>query len=131
MESHADTSVWVDYLNGTDTPAASALAQWLAAAQVCIGDLVMMEVLQGLREERVRRVSGILGRLPARSMCSPELAVAAAANYRALRRRGITVRSTIDCLIATYCIESGAELLHSDHDFDPFEEHLGLRVARP
>lgn len=128
MVHQSDTSVWVDYLNGVDSPACRVLQEWLDEDSLAVGDLVAMEVLQGLRRERVEFVESIFHGCGVVSMVSPALALAAAANYRTLRRRGRTVRSTIDCLIATYCIENDIELLHSDRDLDPFEEHLGLRV---
>jgi predicted nucleic acid-binding protein len=96
---------------------------------VAAGDLMLCEVLQGARSprefERIKRELLALDILP---MAGAHSAVAAAHNYRDLRRRGITVRGAVDCLIATFCIENGHVLLHNDRDFDPFEKHLGLRV---
>ncbi|MFN0146610.1 MAG: PIN domain nuclease [Dehalococcoidia bacterium] len=128
----ADSSVWVDYFNRNWTPSALLLREWLRAGSTIVGDLVMAEILQGLRHpDRVSRVLRVLADVPAVRMGGPDIAVTAAANYRALRARGITIRSTIDCIIATYCIVNDVALLHSDRDFDPFEEHLGLKVVRP
>jgi hypothetical protein len=95
-------------------------------------DLILCEVLQGVREEftfaQVRRE---LLNFPVFNAGGSHVAIAAARNYRFLRQKGNTVRKTIDCLIATYCIESGGALLHRDRDFDPFEKYLGLRVIHP
>jgi len=97
-----------------------------------VGDLILGEVLQGFRSdadfEAARRS---LSKFTQVSMMSPELAVLSAQNYRALRKMGINVRKTIDCFIATFCIENGHALLHSDSDFNPFEAHLGLQVSHP
>ncbi len=94
-----------------------------------LGDLILSEVLQGIEDEReFTLVHDQLMAFPVLSMGGPVLAVASARNYRRLRRQGFTVRKTIDCLIATFCIENGLVLLHNDRDFDPFERALGLRV---
>jgi len=96
-----------------------------------IGDLIMAEVLQGFASEReFRSAERIFAALEFRPMVGRENALAAARNYRSLRARGVTVRSTIDSFIATFCISGGHDLLHHDRDFDPFERHLGLRVVR-
>ena len=96
-----------------------------------MGDLIAMEILRGVRDEqRYKRVrTEVLGTVPM-AMATTPIVLKSADNYRALRARGITIRSAIDCLIATFCIEGGHELLHSDRDFDPFEQHCGLRVVR-
>ena len=94
--------------------------------------MILCEVLQGFREEwKFERVASELRLLPILSLGGEDLAVASARNYRLLRSKGITIRKTIDCLIATFCIEHGHQLLHRDRDFDPFETHLGLRVIHP
>ena len=127
-----DTSVWVDYFNGVDNSQTNYLHAVLDKTPILIGDLILTEVLQGFRHdpdfEKVRR---ILGKFVQESMVDPALAVQSARNYRFLRQKGITVRKTIDCLIATYCIENDHELLHKDNDFDGYEEHLGLHVVHP
>ncbi|NOH04172.1 MAG: PIN domain nuclease [Chloroflexi bacterium] len=127
-----DTSVWVDYFNGVENPQVEFLHAVLDKTPILIGDIILAEVLQGFRHdpdfEKVRRT---LGKFVQASMVNPELAVQSARNYRSLRQRGITVRKTIDSLIATYCIENDHELLHNDSDFDGYEEHLGLRVIHP
>jgi predicted nucleic acid-binding protein len=127
-----DTSVWVDYFNGVENSQTDFLHSVLDTTPILIGDLILAEVLQGFRHdpdfERVRRT---LGRFIQESMIDPELAVQSARNYRILRQKGITVRKTIDSLIATFCIENDHQLLHSDSDFDGYEEYLGLRVLHP
>ncbi len=126
----ADSSVLIDYLNGADTAQVRRLEDELASKRVGIGDLMLFEVLQGIRSEReFDEVRAELLKLPVHEMVTAETAVQAARNYRLLRRRGITTRKSHDVLIATYCIEHGHELLHNDRDFDPFEEHLGLKVV--
>jgi predicted nucleic acid-binding protein len=126
----ADSSVWIDLLKGRSTSQVVALDDGLKAGTVDMADLVAMEVLRGLREDRGSRIRSRLLKLEMHEIGGIEICLLAAGNYRALRARGITVRSTIDCLIATYCIQGGHTLLHSDRDFDPFEQHLGLRVFR-
>jgi hypothetical protein len=127
-----DTSVWVDYFNGVENPQTDYLNNILDQIPILIGDLILAEVLQGFRHdpdfEKVRRA---LGKYTQANMVSPALAVQSARNYRFLRSRGITVRKTIDSLIATFCIESEHDLLHNDSDFDGYEKHLGLRVIHP
>ncbi len=127
-----DTSVWIDYFNGVKNPQTDFLDTILDNTPIIIGDLILAEVLQGFRHdpdfEKVRRT---LGKFMQASMVNPALAVQSARNYRFLRQKGITVRKTIDSLIATYCIENDHQLLHNDSDFDGYEEHLGLRVVHP
>jgi len=125
-----DSSVWIDYFNGRSTPQTDILER-LAHVQLLIGDLILVEVLQGFSSEPgFRRAEELFAVLEFRPMVGREVVIAAAQNYRILRARGITVRKTIDTLIATFCIAREHELLHSDHDFDCFERHLGLRVLR-
>lgn len=127
-----DTTVWVDYFNGIENPQTDFLNSALDKSPILIGDLILTEVLQGFRHdpdfEKVRRA---LGKYMQVSMVSPDLAVQSARNYRLLRQKGITVRKTIDSLIATYCIENEHDLLHNDNDYDGYEKHLGLRVIHP
>ena len=127
-----DTTVWVDYLNGVVNPQTDFLHTILDSTPILIGDLVLAEVLQGFRYdpdfEKVRRT---LGRFTQESMVNPALAVQSARNYRFLRQKGVTVRKTIDSLIATFCIENDHQLLHNDSDFDGYEQFLGLRVIHP
>lgn len=127
-----DSTVWVDYFNGRITPQTDYLDHILTSIPILIGDLILAEVLQGFRQdsdfEQARRA---LGKFEIVTMVNPDLAIQSARNYRTLRKKGITVRKTIDSLIATYCIENNHELLHNDSDFDPYEQHLGLRVIHP
>ncbi len=124
-----DLSVWIDYFIGKATLETGILDQVLGKEPVLVGDIILAEVLQGFRSDADFEAAreALLSFQPVQ-MLSPELAVQSARNYRALRKTGITIRKTIDCLIATYCIQSGSILLHSDRDFDPFETHLGLKV---
>ena len=127
-----DSSVWIANLRGTGGEAVRKLR---AAAetdddQILIGDLILLEVLQGARDDaQAVRIEQNLRRYPVASMLSDHLAVRAARNYRDLRARGITVRKIVDMIIGTFCIEGGHCLLHDDRDFDPMAQHLGLRVA--
>ena len=122
-----DTSVWIDFLGNEMTPDVEELALHIKHGQVLMGDLILTEVLQGLRSDReFRIVRRSLSVLEISALVSPSIAVKSAQNYRFLRKLGITVRKTIDCVIATWCIENDVPLLHSDRDFDPFEQHLGL-----
>jgi hypothetical protein len=125
-----DTTVWVDYLNGVSTPETGWLERELVQQRLGLLDLMLCEILQGLSTNaHAARVLRTLRRFEILETASVDLAVEAAGNYRALRAQGRTVRKTIDCLIATYCIRDGHELLHCDRDFDPFEQLLGLRVV--
>jgi predicted nucleic acid-binding protein len=124
-----DSSVWIDLLNNIATEPVRRLRELLPTTPLLIGDLILCEVLQGFRSEaQARLVERSLGRFEAVSLIDPDLAVKAAANYRFLRRRGITIRKTIDLVIGTFCIERGHTLLHSDRDFAPMESLLGLRT---
>jgi predicted nucleic acid-binding protein len=124
-----DSSVWIDYFNGRATPAVQALAR-LSEALLLIGDVIMIEVLQGFRtESQFRRAEEFFTRFEFDSMVGREIAIAAGRNYRALRERGVTPRKTIDTIIATFCVTNGHYLLHSDRDFELFEKHLGLQVV--
>lgn len=127
-----DSSVWIDYFNGAATPEVDLLDGLLDRDTLAIGDLILTEVLQGFRSERdfelARRTLSAFTLVP---LGGADIAVKAARHFRTLRARGVTVRKTIDTIIATRCIADGLTLLHVDRDFDPFVEHLGLRVARP
>ena len=127
-----DSSVWIDYFRGTSTPQAEMLDSLLGREPVATGDLVLTEVLQGFDSERdFNRARTLLRSLAVVSLAGQEVAIQAARNFRALRALGITVRKTIDAVIATRCIASDLALLYSDRDFDPFVLHLGLRSAFP
>jgi predicted nucleic acid-binding protein len=127
-----DSSVWIDYFNGVETPQTNYLDKIVDHTPILVGDLILAEVLQGFRKddsfEKARRA---LGKFMQIGMVSPELALQYAHNYRFLRQNGVTVRKTIDSLIATYCIENDHELLHNDSDFDGYEQYLGLWVVHP
>lgn len=127
-----DTTVWVDYLNGVVTPEVEWLERESARQRLGLLDIMLCEVLQGLSNDvEAAKVLRHLRRFAVFETGGVDLAVAAAANYRALRMRGRTVRKTIDCIIATFCIVHDHALLHSDRDFDAFEEFLDLEVVHP
>jgi len=127
-----DSTVWIDYFNGRITAQTDYLDQVLSDQMILVGDLILAEVLQGYRsEDEFEQACQALGRFTQVSLIDPELAVSSARNDRTLRRLGVTVRKTIDCLIATYCIENEHSLLHNDSDYDGFEQHLGLKVVHP
>jgi predicted nucleic acid-binding protein len=124
-----DSSVWIDFLGDSMTREVDTLASHIRDGRVLMGDLVLTEVLQGIQSDReFRVVHRALSALDTVQVVTPALAVASARNYRRLRGLGITVRKTIDCLIASWCIEHGVPLLFSDRDFEPFVEHLGLQA---
>jgi hypothetical protein len=127
-----DTTVWIDYLNNVTTPETEWLDSQLTRQPLGLLDLMVCEILRGLAtDEDAARVLRDLKRLQLFETGGLELAKAAARNYRLLRAKGRTVRKTIDCLIATYCLREGHSLLHCDRDFDPFERLLGLIVVHP
>ena len=124
-----DTSVWIDYFNGAETPGAARLDAALGQRQILLGDLVLAELLSGFTTEREARVAlDWLSPFDCVTIGGPDLAVASAPNHRYLRRKGATVPKTIDLLIGTYCLVHDHELLHSDRDFEPLSRYLGLRV---
>ena len=123
-----DSSVWIDYFRGTATPQVEKLDSLLGSEPIATGDLILTEVLQGFFSDRdFNQARKLMTSLVIVDLVGQEIAIQAARNFRALRSLGVTVRKTIDTLIATRCIESGLPLLYSDRDFDPFVEHLGLR----
>lgn len=125
-----DSSVWIDLLNNVVTEPVTRLRQLIPNNPILIGDLILCEVLQGLRTEaQAKLVERSLGRFEPVSLLDPALAIKTAANYRFLRRQGITVRKTIDLMIGTFCVERGHSLLHSDRDFEPMEHFLGLQTV--
>jgi predicted nucleic acid-binding protein len=126
-----DTTVWIDYLRGTENPETLWLDRELQRQRLGLTDLILCEVLQGIQDHRMfSRVRADLLKFQVFENGGSELAIAAAENYRDLRGRGFTVRKTIDCLIATFCLQGRHELLHRDSDFDCFERELGLGVVR-
>jgi predicted nucleic acid-binding protein len=123
--------VIVDYLHDTANPQTDWLDLELGHDPIGLTNLILCEVLQGIRYERRFRIAEqMLTALPVLDIAGSGLAIEAARNFRHLRNMGITVRKTVDCLIATYCIQEGHRLLHRDRDFDAFEQHLGLRVVK-
>ncbi len=125
-----DSSVWIDYFRGKATAQTVLLEGLLDSQELAIGDLNFIEVLQGCRLDKdFNEVRRLLGRLELIVLGGDAVVVEAAKNFRKLRALGVTVRGTIDVLLATRCIVSGHQLLHSDRDFDAFERHLGLRCV--
>ena len=124
-----DATVWIDYLRGTENPETDWLDRELQRQRLGLTDLILCEVLQGIRNQgEFARARADLLKFDIFDTGGSDLAIAAAQNYRDLRRRGYTVRKTIDCLIATFCMRAKHQLLHRDEDFDCFEKVLGLRV---
>lgn len=127
-----DTTVWVDYLRGTRNPETEWLEIEVDRKRLGLTDLILCEVLQGVRnEQEFGQVRTGLQRFEIFETGGEELSIAAARNFRIIRERGKTVRKTIDCLIATFCVANGHDLLHRDRDFDAFEQILGLHVIHP
>ena len=125
-----DSSVWIDYFGGDASPEADRLDALLGIEPLLTGDLILAEVLQGFSSDSdFRHARKLLESFEVVPLAGKEVCVQAADNFRTLRRKGVTVRKTIDTVIATCCIRNGYALLHSDRDFDPFVEHLGLRVV--
>lgn len=125
-----DSSVWVDFFRNHPTPQAEWLDRNLGLEGFVVGDLILAEVLRGFKDDRgFNEARRMLARLEQAHLCGEDLAIQAARNFRKLRARGVTVRGTIDVIIATRCLSEGFRLLHGDRDFDAFEQHLGLRVV--
>ena len=124
-----DTSVWVEYFRAPGSLHAQKFDDVLGNIEVVLGDLILVEILQGLREgPQLRLVNATLSAFRVIPLCGHDIAPKAAANYRKLRRSGITIRGTIDVVIATWCIENGVSLLHNDRDFAAMEAVLALPV---
>ena len=127
-----DTTVWIEYLRGQDTLETLWLDRELTRQPLGLTDLILSEVLQGIQDDySFAKTREELLHFNVFETTGTSLAITSAMNYRKLRHRGYTVRKTIDCLIATFCIDAGHELLHRDRDFDAFEKALGLRVVHP
>ena len=123
-----DSSVWIEYFGGKNTPAAEKLDSLLGQTSIAAGDLILVEILQGFRKDRdFVQARELLLSLTIVKLLNTSIALKSAANFRALRKKGVTVRKTIDTIIATYCIENRLALLYSDKDFQPFQEHLKLQ----
>jgi predicted nucleic acid-binding protein len=122
-----DASVWINYFNGRDTAETEFLEKALLTDTICVGDIVLAEVLQGFCKDSDYRIAHeLLVALPIYQMMSPDLALIGAENYRRLRKQGVTIRQSVDVWIATFCIENKIPLLFSDRDFLPFVRHLKL-----
>lgn len=127
-----DSSVWIDYFNGHRTWQTNLLDNLLSDVPIIIGDLILAEILQGFRSDNdYESAKSYLSDLPFRQMGGYQVAVQSAQNYRVLRKKGVTVRKTIDVIIGTYCIIEGLPLLHDDRDFDPMVSHLLLKILSP
>ncbi len=127
-----DTTVWVEYLNGSKTPETEWLDAQVDKQRLGLTDLIFCEVLQGVKDDRqAAEVQRELVNFEILPMGGIELAIESARNYRRLRARGRSVRKTIDCLIATFCLLHGHSLLHTDRDYDHFEQILGLQIIHP
>lgn len=125
-----DSSVWIDFFCGQVTPQTERLDSLLSSEPLAVGDLILAEVLQGFSSEKdFNQARRLMTALDVITLGGQDIALQAARNYRVLRAQGVTIRKTIDTIIATRCIEDDLLLLYSDRDFDPFVEHLGLRSA--
>ena len=125
-----DTSVWIDYLNGKESPLTNTLDKALIDGTVSIGDLILLEVLQGIKsEQEYNKTRTALATLEQYEMFGHKMVEKCAENFRFLRKRGVTIRKTNDVIIATFCIENNFPLLFGDRDFIPFVDHLGLIPA--
>lgn len=125
-----DSSVWISALRGIATPQSLRLKTMPRARHILLGDIVLLEILQGAQNDRhAANLQKRLAEFAVVPMLTPEIAMKAAGNFRRLREKGTTIRKTADLIIGTFCIEHDYSLLHADRDFDPMAEHLGLRVA--
>jgi len=124
-----DSSVWIDYFNGKLTQSSEFLDAILGVENIIMGDLIIAEVLQGFRSDNdFKKAKSLLLAFDVHQLLNETIAIKSAENFRLLRKKGITVRKTIDSIIATYCIENQISLLHSDKDFLPFSQYLGLHL---
>ena len=127
-----DSSVWINYFNGIPTWQTDLLDNYLSNVPVVIGDLILAEVLQGFRSDKdYETAKKFLSTLQFRQIGGYNVAIQSAQYYRLLRKAGVTVRKTIDIIIATFCIMEGLTLLHDDHDFDPMVSHFSLKTHTP
>ena len=126
-----DSSVWIDYFNGNKTWQTDQLDRLLGEELIIIGDIVLVEVLQGFRKDKdFVNAKKALSLLPCPTLCGIEIAIKSAVNFRTLRKKGVTIRKTVDMIIGTFCIENNHPLLHDDKDFEPLVKHLELKVLR-
>ena len=127
-----DSSVWIDYFNGRSTWQTDTLDDLLSDVPVIMGDLILAEILEGFRSDKdFESAKSYISDLPFRQMGGYQIAVQSAQNYRTLRKRGVTVRKTIDVIIGTFCILERLSLLHDDRDFDPMATHFSLQMLSP
>ncbi|WP_069473710.1 type II toxin-antitoxin system VapC family toxin [Candidatus Marithrix sp. Canyon 246] len=127
-----DSSVWIDYFNGKETPQTLFLRDDAPRDQILVGDLILCEVLQGFKHQKhFENAKKLLFSFAYQDMAGSKIALKSAENYRQLRSRGVTIRKTIDVIIATFCIQNEHQLLHSDRDFDAIETNLPLQVYHP
>jgi predicted nucleic acid-binding protein len=125
-----DASVWIDYFNEVVSKKTAILAKAIRKNDVLVGNLIITEVLQGIRnDEKYEITKNFLCATPFETFAGKYIAVQAARNYRFLRKKGITIRKTIDIIIGTFCIEYSYPVLHKDHDFDSMEKYLGLQIV--
>lgn len=125
-----DASVWIDYFNGVPTPETDRLDALLGQDVVATGDLILVEVLQGIRNDSdFRAVKQALSEFPSFDLLGRERADRVAMRYRRLRRNGVTIRKPVDVVIASFCVDEGIRLLFSDRDFLPMVKYLGLKPA--
>lgn len=125
-----DSSVWIASFRGLLTPSVKRLREIRDPGKILVGDLILLELLQGARSDaEARQIRNVMADFPTANMLNVDTAIVSATNYRRLRASGITIRKTIDLIIATFCIENDHALLHDDRDFHPFVKHLGLQIA--
>ncbi len=126
-----DSSVWIDYFNGIESKQTNTLDKALGSEIVLIGDIILTEVLQGFSKDKdYETARHFFDNIKCFDMVGKDIALKSAENYGNLRKHGVTVRKTIDVIIGTFCIENDLMLLHADRDFDPLENHLGLKIYR-
>jgi predicted nucleic acid-binding protein len=125
-----DSSVWIDYFNGVSTPQTNKLDSLLGSEPLALGDIILTEVLQGFTNDLdFKRAKKLFSGFVLFDMLGEKNAIKTAENYRSLRKHGVTIRKTIDCIIATFCIENKHSLLFQDKDFNPFVNKLGLKFV--
>jgi hypothetical protein len=126
-----DSSVWIGYFNGNITPKTDWLDSALGNQSIVVGDLILTEVLQGFQSDKdFKKAKSLLLNFPVVEMLGREVALKSALNYRHLRKKGVTIRKTIDVIIGSFCIHNTFSLLHDDRDFVPLEKHLNLKVVQ-
>lgn len=124
-----DSSVWIDFFNGKEEKHVEKLYALLGNEVIVTGDLIVVEVLQGFKiDSQFLQAKEALETLPYFNLCNKEIALQSAENYRVLRKKGVTIRKTVDMILATFCINNNFKLLHADKDFIPMEKFLGLQI---